>query len=141
MAILHRLRNQLFTALSTRNPRKKDIAACLPQKAPLYIFSIDVLNRASVVVKGIGSNANQSGRQFLESIRYASIGKLQEPSVRVVGLGVVCGEIVSSRALCPIDFQWPKNKKASLAEAFLLPCMCLYCIGHFDAMSSYPPHS
>ena len=51
----------------------------------LYNLLIDVLNRASVVAKGICSNANQSGQLLLESIPGASQEKLRESSDRVVG--------------------------------------------------------
>ena len=68
--------------------KKSPISGVLLQfdaKKIIYNLPIDVLNRTSVVIKGIGSNANQSGWQFLESIWGASLEKLREPSVRVVG--------------------------------------------------------
>ncbi len=52
---------ELFTGISTRYPRFRDFCVSLTGKTILYNPTTDVLNRASVVAKGICSNANQSG--------------------------------------------------------------------------------
>ena len=128
---------KLCTPLSTRYPRFRGFCSRKIQKCYFIILRIDVPNRASVVIKGMGRNASQSGWQFLESYRYVKLSKhCRNSSVRAVRLCEKCGEIVSRRMEHSIGSQSPKTQKASRKGGLLLPCARTRIVHVFQASSA-----